>query len=130
MPTRYFLHVPRSTTVFSTTSPSISRFLRRRHFWAGFKSERPGIPDHVTTSCIRECENGELVIDEESLNGGQVAENYRALLRMDGFEQPDLRYVGRLVRGSRLGGEKTGKDEDEGREEDWRRKVGRVMDWD
>jgi hypothetical protein len=106
MPTQYFLHAPCSTTVFSTTSPSISRFLRRRHFWAGFKSKRLDIPDHVTTSCFSECENGELVIDEDSLNGGQVAENYRALLRRNGFEQqPDLAYVGRLVRARKAGKE-------------------------
>jgi hypothetical protein len=98
MPTRYFLHAPRSTTVFSTTNPSISRFLRRQHVWASFESECIGIPDHVTTSCIRELENGEIAIDQEVLDGEQIAENYRGLLWQDGFVEPDLRYVGRLVR--------------------------------
>jgi hypothetical protein len=118
MPIRYFLHAPRSTTVFSTHNASISRFLRRQHFWAGFRSERSGIPDHVTTSCIRELENGELIIDDDVLNGEQVAESYRELLKRDGFEEPDLMYVGWLVR-TRGGGETRADEEVRGLVGNW-----------
>jgi len=94
---QYILHAPRSSIVFSTIDSSISRFLRRQHKWAGFKTERDTLSEYISESCIRELDDGEVEIDDEALNGNRLSEEIRSLLIRDGFLEPDFRFVGRLV---------------------------------
>ena len=96
----YLLHAPRHNIVFATNDGSISHFLRRKHHWAGFKTERTTLPKYISTSCIRELEDGTVEIEEQVLEGEHMVEEIKGLLRRDGYTEPDLRFVGRLVRGS------------------------------
>lgn len=95
---QHLLHAPRSSIVFATVNSSISRFLRRQHKWAGVQSECSTLPDYISVSCIRELDNGEVEIDDEVLNGNQLAGGIQSLLVRDEFKEPDFRFVGRLVR--------------------------------
>jgi len=117
---RYLLHAPRHDIVFATNDGSISHFLRRKHHWAGFKTERTTLPEYISTSCIREHEDGTVEIIEQVLDGEQMVEEIKGLLRRDGYTEPDLRFVGRLVRSSGVSAtELTAKGYDEGDVTSW-----------
>ncbi|KAF1944375.1 hypothetical protein EJ02DRAFT_510277 [Clathrospora elynae] len=87
---QYLLHAPRHTTIFATSSGSIPCFLRRQHYWAGVKTERQELPEYISTSCIRELEDGTVEIDKNVFDGEQMAGESRSLLRRDGFVEPDM----------------------------------------
>lgn len=94
----YLLHAPRKNIAFATADSSITRFLRRQHKWAGVQTESSTPPEYISVSCIRELDKGEVEIDDEILHGDRLAEEIRSLLIRDGFKEPDLHFVGLLIR--------------------------------
>lgn len=117
---QYILHAPQSSIVFSTIDSSISRFLRRQHKWAGFKTERDTLPEYINESCIRELDDdGEVEIDDEALNGNRLSEEIRSLLIRDGFVEPDFRFVGRLVRARSVDTAHSNRESGKARVESW-----------
>lgn len=95
----YLLHARSRLEVFTTRDRNIARFLRHNHHWAVVKIESDQIPVFVSSSCIAESEDNAVSIDENVLSGGKaLVEQLVGLLEKDGFEEPDLVYVGRLVR--------------------------------
>jgi hypothetical protein len=99
---QYILHPPRKTLVFATSNPKVADFLRKRRKWAGTVVEGTTLPRYVTTSSIRELDNGTVEIDAGVANGHLYVEGIRDLLIRDGIEEPDLRFIGRLVRPKRV----------------------------
>jgi len=118
----YLLHAPRHYIVFATNDGSISHFLRRKHHWAGFQTDRTTLPGYISTSCIRELEDGTVKIEDKVLDGEHMVEEIKGLLRRDGYVEPDLRFVGRLVRssqGSMIANEAATREHDEGDVTSW-----------
>ncbi|KAG9378346.1 hypothetical protein A1F94_011462 [Pyrenophora tritici-repentis] len=117
----YLLHPPRSYVVFATNHGTISHFLRHKHRWARFYTELTTLPDYISTSCIRELNDGTVGIEAEALDGEQMAEEIKqmaeeikqmaeeikGLLMRDGDVEPDLRFAGRLVHRSQGSESKT-----------------------
>ena len=95
--TQYYLHAPKSSSVFATRSHPIAAFLHRRHNWVTTKTDRKELPGYISTSCIRESPDGETVIDQDVLDGPRRAQAIKRLLIRDGFAAPDVTYVGVLV---------------------------------
>ena len=95
---QYLIHPPRRTVVFTTDNPLIADVLRKRHNWLGRVTEGSTLPSCISTSCIRELDDGNVLIDHEAANGELLAADIRALLIRKGFVQPDLRFVGRMIR--------------------------------
>jgi len=117
---QYLLHAPSHLDVFLTTDRDIARFLRHQHRWAVIKTEQGHRPENITASCIWDREDGSVAIDEVALDNGKgVLKQVVGLLERDGFEGPDLAYVGRLSRENRGSGESIGVKEDGGEEWTW-----------
>ena len=95
---QYLIHPPRRTVVFTTDNPLIADVLRNRHNWLGRVTEGSTLPACISTSCIRELDDGSVLIDHEVANGDLLAADIRSLLVRKGFVEPDLRFVGRMIR--------------------------------
>ena len=95
---QYLIHPPQRTVVFTTDNPLIADVLRKRHNWLGRVTEGSTLPACISTSCIRELDDGNVLIDHEVANGERLAEDIRSLLVRKGFVEPDLRFVGRMIR--------------------------------
>jgi len=95
---QYLIHPPRRTVVFTTANPLIADVLRNRHNWLGRVTEGSTLPTCISTSCIRELDDGNVLIDPEVANGGLLAADIRSLLVRKGVVEPDLRFVGRMIR--------------------------------
>lgn len=95
---QYLIHPPRRTVVFTTSNPLIADVLRKRHNWLGRVTEGSTLPACISTSCIRELDDGNVLIDHEVANGDLLAADIRSLLVRKGFVEPDLRFVGRMIR--------------------------------
>ena len=95
---QYLIHPPRRTVVFTTDNPLIADVLRKRHNWLGRVTEGSTLPACISTSCIRELDDGNVLIDHEVANGDLLAADIRSLLIRKGFVDPDLRFVGRMIR--------------------------------
>jgi len=95
---QFLLHAPSRLDVFITPNRHIARFLHHNHKWAVIKTERDEVPEYISTSSIWERDDGTVTIDEVVLDDGRhIVQQMKGYLRRDGFRDPDLGYVGRLV---------------------------------
>lgn len=93
----YLLHAPRSAHVLATPDRSIALFLRANHSWTAKWFEDSEVPNIVSASCIIERPNYTVAIDEARLNGREMESKIKDMLQADGFEDPDVKYLGRIA---------------------------------
>ncbi|RMZ72458.1 hypothetical protein GMOD_00007446 [Pyrenophora seminiperda CCB06] len=98
----FLLHPQRHNIVFATNDGAIAYFLRRKHRWVGLHTAQTNyteyISEYISTSCICELDDGTVKIDEKVLNGEQTAKEIKVLLQRDGYIEPDLKFIGCLIR--------------------------------
>lgn len=96
---QYLLHAPSRADIFITGSQYIAFFLRHHHRWSVIESESEELPEYISTLSIFEREDGTIGIDGNVLDSGcDIVAQICGKLQRDGFVDPDVEYVGLLIR--------------------------------